>query len=85
MKYNIDHENINEVWEGEDRWRSYHLITYGNNLYEVIDNAQVIEIDDDGKELESYGIYDTSNKQLTEKCLDIIADHICRRRFQHGS
>lgn len=37
-------------------WRSYHLTTDGNTKAELIENATIAEVDQDGGELNDYGL-----------------------------
>ena len=42
-------------------WRSYYLHFYGKDLKEVLESAMISEVDQDGGEINSYGIEDATN------------------------
>lgn len=46
----------------EGAWRSYDLSTHGSSLSELLENAAVSEIDQDGGELDTYELSDASNE-----------------------
>lgn len=55
-------------------WRSYQLETYGDTMEELWDNAVIAEIDQDGGELDCYGmgeapsdVYEAADKLIKEK------------------
>jgi hypothetical protein len=58
--------NINIVlpvdFADEGQWRSWELDTQGASMAELIANATIAEIDQDGGELNCYGLEDASNE-----------------------
>ena len=56
--YHID-ENLEIDFQDCGQWRSYHIYTQGDTLQELIEDATISEIDQDGGELDCYGIEDT--------------------------
>lgn len=55
MKYNIDTE-LGVDWCDEGPWRSFHLTASGNTPLELIDDAVIEAIDQDGGTLGTYTI-----------------------------
>ena len=56
-------------------WRSYSMETEGHHHHDLIDNCTIAEIDQDGGELDCYGIWDAPYK-VTREALSIIEDSI---------
>lgn len=56
-------------------WRSYHLETTGDSFNEMVQNATVSEIDQDGGELDTYSIEQASS-QIEMECLRMILDKV---------
>lgn len=75
--YGIDTE-LGISYQDIGPWRSYHFNTSGDSLQELIDNAVVSEIDQDGGELDCYGIHD-GTYELGSLCLELIHEEILRK------
>lgn len=58
--------------ECEPLWRSYELNTQGETLEELIDNARIVEIDQDGGD---HGCFDLGEypDRVYKRCMIIIA------------
>jgi len=56
-------------------WRSYQLYFAGNNLQEILEDMTISEIDQDGGELNCYGIDDAEN-EVQKAAYQIIEDTI---------
>lgn len=56
-------------------WRSYELYTEGNSLVELLGNATVTEVDQDGGELNCYEIGDASN-EVAAAAINEIEAHL---------
>lgn len=56
-------------------WRSYQLETSGDTFTELVQNATVSEIDQDGGTLFAYGI-DEAPSQVEAACLRMILDKV---------
>jgi hypothetical protein len=54
-------------------WRAYHVMTSGDSLGELIANAVISEIDQDGGEIVTYDLPDASNA-VQESALRLIAE-----------
>ena len=61
------------TFQDEGVWRSYHLYSEGETLLELIDNAYIAEIDQDGGELTNYSI-DNMNKDDHSLCFKLLED-----------
>jgi hypothetical protein len=62
-KYKIDiSEDTGVFHEDTGPWRSYELEAYGNTVEEALESAYIYEIDQDGGELNLYGLEDASSK-----------------------
>jgi len=53
-KYIIDIPDLGVVYEDAGPWRSYTMVTWGDNYSDLIDNADISEVDQDGGELATY-------------------------------
>lgn len=53
-------EDLGVNYQDEGPWRSYQLTTHGSDLFDLLDNATIEEVDQDGGELNSYGINEAS-------------------------
>jgi hypothetical protein len=56
MEITIDDLNID--YRDEGPWRSYSLYTFGDTFSEMLMNAAITEVDQDGGELSTYGLSD---------------------------
>lgn len=56
--------DIGVHYQDEPPWRSYYLETSGDTLIELIDNAQISEIDQDGDEIRTYELNEASNEVI---------------------
>jgi hypothetical protein len=71
-KYSIETE-LPLDWADEGKWRSFHLYAHGDTLQELIDNAVISEIDQDGGEITSYGLLDRFvDQEAVEKANEAI-------------
>jgi hypothetical protein len=59
-------------------WRSYQLYTTGDSLDEMIKNATVSEIDQDGGDLDTYELNDCTTKVELE-CLELIHAEVLKK------
>ena len=57
-------------YQDEGPWRSYNLTTNGSSLQELLDNATISEVDQDGGDLDYYGFNEASNK--IQELVDVI-------------
>lgn len=57
-KYSIDTE-LGIEYQDAGPWRSYHLYASGDSIQELIEDSSISEIDQDGGELDCYGINET--------------------------
>lgn len=57
-KYVIDHADLEVDHADEGEWRSYHLSAQGNTLAELLADAHITEVDQDGGELNTYHLVD---------------------------
>lgn len=62
-------------YQDEGPWRSYELYTYGESLTELLENATIGEIDQDGGELDCYNLKGASNE------IQDIVDRIIAKEF----
>lgn len=69
-QYNID-TDCGVAYEDCGPWRSYQLYSWGNTEAELIENAQISEIDQDGGDLDTYALEDAP-AQIEKVCLRII-------------
>lgn len=53
-------------------WRSFQLTTHGSSLTELMTNATIAEIDQDGGDINCYDLEDASN-EIQDVCDCIIA------------
>ncbi len=59
-KYGVD-TNLDTDYQDEGPWRSYTLSAYGDSLEELIADACISEVDQDGGELNTYSLEDAPN------------------------
>lgn len=64
-KFNID-TTLDLMYQDEGPWRGYTLAAQGETLYELMENATISEIDQDGGELRCYGLFEASNTVFKE-------------------
>ncbi len=50
--------NLGVDWQDAGPWRSFHLDTHGETKEELLANATISEVDQDGGELHCYGTED---------------------------
>lgn len=55
--YQIDDQEIDVGYQDCGPFRSYRLDSFGNSLEEMLDNATIAEVDQDGGELDCYDFY----------------------------
>lgn len=55
--YQIDITDIGISWQDAGLWRSYGVESYGDTVADVMANAVIYELDQDGEELNCYGLY----------------------------
>ena len=71
-KYSID-TDIGLDYADSGPWRSYNLVADGDSATELYNNAYIVEIDQDGGELNQYDIGELPYKGF-EYCLDLIEE-----------
>lgn len=57
VKFSIDADTRVEYCD-EGQFRNFQLITEGDNVDQLLDNAQISEVDQDGGELDTYPLDD---------------------------
>lgn len=77
-KYYIDKE-LNVEWADAGTWRYYQLNTSGDNLAELIKEATISEIDQDGGEINCYGLHDCSS-QVFHAAIVIIEETMMTKK-----
>lgn len=88
--YSIDTTDIGIDFADAGPWRSYQLETSGDTFDQMVQNATVSEIDQDGGTLSAYGL-DEASSQIEAACLRLILDKIghqcdqCDSHFETGS
>ena len=75
-EYSID-TNLDVSYGDIGQWRSYHLDTSGDNLKELLDNANISEIDQDGGDIDNYGLNECST-EVENEVLSIIYKKIAK-------
>ncbi len=73
-KYGID-TDLGVSYQDEGPWRSYQLTASGDTLEELLEDANIAEIDQDGGDLDFYPLEDASNeveKQATKLIEELI-------------
>jgi hypothetical protein len=82
--YQIDTE-LGIDFADEGMWRSYHIEASGDSLIEMIQNATVSEIDQDGGTIDAYGLVDAS-PQIENASLDVLKEYVFKqyKGSQHG-
>ena len=71
---NIDTE-LSTPYEDSRQWRSYHLTASGRDLLELVHDATISEVDQDGGDIMSYGLEDAPQDVREEAGL-VIATHV---------
>lgn len=71
-KYSID-SDLGVNWQDAGQWRCYQIYSIGDSLKELYEEATISEIDQDGGEIDTYGlnecdseVYTAAIKQLNE-------------------
>lgn len=59
--YSIDAE-MGVSYQDSGQWRSFHLETSGDSLSEMLDNATVSEVDQDGGTIDAYDLREASSQ-----------------------
>lgn len=75
--YSIDTE-MGVSFQDAGPWRSYHIETSGDSLYEMLDNATVSEVDQDGGTLDAYELRE-STSQIQNVGFRIISDRVSKQ------
>ena len=75
---NIEINDIGIDYRDSGPWRYYSLITAGDTLSELMNNAVISEVDQDGGELNSYGLDNASN-EIQDKVLELLTKEIERK------
>ncbi len=70
VKYNID-QDLGIEYADEGPWRSYQFTASGDSLLELVEDAQISEVDQDGGDLRCYGLDEATEKmrELAEKLI----------------
>lgn len=63
-KYSID-EDLGIDYRDCGPWRCYMFASDGNTLEDLLDNASIAEVDQDGGEINCYGLDDASQEART--------------------
>lgn len=69
--YYIDDQEIDVGYQESEDARHYRLDTYGNSLESLVDNAVIVEVDPDGRELDCYDMW-AAPETVQEKALKMI-------------
>lgn len=64
-KYNISYCDLGVPFQDSGAFRSYELSASGDSLGELIEDATISEIDQDGGELNTYGYAECSTNVLS--------------------
>jgi hypothetical protein len=64
-------QDLDIHYQDEGPWRSYRLTARGSSFGELIDDAGIEEIDQDGGTLRCYSILD-AEKEIRYRALDVI-------------
>ena len=67
----IDNLDVGVDFADEGPWRSWYLTTEGSTLKECLDNASIAEVDQDGGDLDCYGI-DDAPSEVYNVCVYLI-------------
>lgn len=67
----IINETLKYEFQDAGPWRSYSLDSQGDNLEELLNNATISEIDEDGGTIRFYSL-DEANNKLYDEALEII-------------
>jgi len=78
MKYYIDKE-LGIDWQDAGPWRSFHLTASGCSEKELVEDATIAEIDQDGGELDCYGL-DDCGTEVYETVMDLINETVMEWR-----
>jgi hypothetical protein len=79
MKYSVVEEDIGVNYQDCGPWRSYGVDSFGNSLEELMENATVFEVDQDGGELNCYGIDDCPTQEVYNAVIAELKAEITRR------
>jgi hypothetical protein len=71
-KYTIDLVDVGLTAPTPGPFRSLHLSAEGDTFIELLGNAHIVEIDQDGGEGKSYPLADTGDIELLRRCLAVI-------------
>jgi len=69
-RYNV-YLNLDIDYQDIPPWRSYYVEASGENFYEVIGSAVIVEIDQDGGELNHYDLKD-AEKEVHNKAITVL-------------
>jgi hypothetical protein len=58
----IEVNDLEVMYQDSGAWRSYALATFGETVDQLVENASIYEIDQDGGELNSYDLGDASGE-----------------------
>lgn len=72
MTIHID-TGLGIMYQDEGPWRSYELVASGTTLEELIEDATISEVDQDGGELACYGL-DNCGGEIERVAVKIIND-----------
>lgn len=71
-KFNID-EDLGIMYQDSGPWRSYQLTASGNTFEELLEDATISEVDQDGGELNCYGL-DDADTEVERETIKLIKD-----------
>ena len=72
VRFSID-QDLEVSFEDSGRWRSYQLVATGNDVDELLADAHIAEVDQDGGEIAFYPLEETPNK-IYDVAAKIIED-----------
>lgn len=76
----ISYQDLGVDYQDAGPWRSYSLDTYGETFEEMMYNATISEVDQDGGELRCYGI-----DRAYSKVFEAVVREIRAKLFEDGS
>lgn len=74
-KVDISVDDLGIMYQDAGPWRSYALEAYGDTEEEVLDNAYIYEIDQDGGELNCYNV-SSANSEVERVAMKLINEKL---------
>jgi hypothetical protein len=78
----IEGASLGVPYEDSGPWRGYELYTHGESLFELLENAQISEVDQDGGELDCYALADAYGNVATAATCLIIRKYDIKARIR---